>query len=102
MDAPKDLKRLNELKESARALMGKRQLDEAEAALREAMEIDEHDPQPLNLMAELLQARGDEKQALQYLARAKQIRQRNWEREVEADARGHHEVMGQRYRHEIP
>ena len=103
MKAPiKELKELQKLVEQAREAISTGKLDAAEETLRKAFTIDDRHIPAVEMMAALFEARGKNHQAEQWRARVKAIRLENWERQVEAEARGRHEVMGEVVRHEIP
>ena len=103
MKAPiKELNELRKLVEEAREAISIGKLDAAEDSLRKAFAIDDRHIPAVEMMAALYEARGQTTQADQWRARAKAVRMENWERQVEAEARGRHEMMGEVVRHEIP
>jgi Tfp pilus assembly protein PilF len=87
---------------AAEACIEKQDWEAARQALEAAIAIDALQPKPFDLMAGVLakQQRGDE--AEQFRARAKVLRQEQWQRQVEAEIRGQHELIGGPARHEIP
>lgn len=103
MESPiREMERKKTLLEQARRWTAQRCWGDAEAALREAVALDPHHPDSYDLMAELLEARGDAERALDWRDKARFVRKQAWQRAVEAEARGTHEVLGTPRRHEIP
>ena len=98
----KIVERISHLLAHAREALGAGQLELAEAATREAATLDPRDARIEDLLAEILRASGDEGAAGIHEDAAKRLRQEAWQREVEAEARGHHEWMGTAVRHEVP
>ncbi len=95
MDSPgKDLERFDRLlAEAAEAMEGQR-WNEAQTALEQALAIDPLQPKPYDLLAATCDGLHDGDQAERYRSRAKAIRQEQWQRQVEADVRGGHEILG--------
>ncbi len=103
MDAPTTaLAERKRLLEQARELLGRRQWSEAEQVLREAISIDEHHAPSHGLMAQALAGKGEPEQSAQWKERAELVRRQAWQKEVEAEARGKHDLLGEPARHEIP
>jgi Flp pilus assembly protein TadD len=101
METPgKVVERIAALLEQAREHLGAGRLDPAKAAAREAAGLDRCDARPEELLAEIMRASGDSAAADRHDAAAKNLRLEAWQREVEAEARGHHEWMGTVPRHE--
>jgi Tfp pilus assembly protein PilF len=74
----------------------------AQQAIEAALKLDENNPPAYDAMAECLEARGEAGQAEAWRERAKLVRKQAWQRQVEAEARGHHDLLGEPSRHEIP
>ena len=103
MKAPiKELEILKKLSEEARIHISSSRHHEAEDCLRQALAIDDRFIPALELMAALYESRGDEAKGETWRKRVKAVRLEQWERQVEAEARGRHEMMGEAVRHEIP
>ncbi len=103
MDVPiKELKAIEQWLEAGRQDIAGGRWEKAEAAIREALALDENHPGTYDLMATLFEAQGNEPMAAQWRERARQVRKDAWTRQVEAEARGHHEMLGEPGRHEIP
>ncbi len=95
MDSPgKELERFDHLlAEAAEAMEGQR-WNEAQTALKQALAIDPLQPKPYDLLADVCDGLHDPDQAEHYRSRAKAIRQEQWQRQVEAEVRGGHEILG--------
>lgn len=103
MDAPvQEIKHRIELLDTARQLLEEKKFEEAKATALEAVRLDEFYAQSFTLLAEICENEGNAKEAEGWRACAKSARYEIWKREVEAEARGHHEVFGTPVRHEIP
>jgi len=103
MDAPlKDLERIRALLQSAVAALQAGRHAEAMLSAREAQELDPLNPRPPELLAEIHRAAGKPELAAREADLAKYLRKQAWEREVEAEARGHHDLIGGASRHELP
>ena len=103
MDSPgKDVEQFDRLMAEAAAAMEGQNWTEAQAALDQAVAIDPLQPKSYELLAEVCVGLHDSDQAERYRTRAKAIRQEQWQRQVEAEVRGQHEVLGKPSRHEIP
>lgn len=76
--------------------------EEAEKAAREALRLDENHAAPYLVMGEVLEAQGKAAEAGEWRDKAERVRKEAWQKQVEAEARGHHEVLGTPGRHEIP
>ena len=96
MESPaKDIEAYNQwLREAQTCLDGKR-WEEAKSKLERAAEIDPLQAKPLAMLAEVYDGLEDGKQADTLRARAKAIREEKWKREVEAEVRGRHDVLGE-------
>jgi Tfp pilus assembly protein PilF len=103
MDAPvKDLERIRVLLQGARERLEAGVYAEAEHQAREALQLDPYSPRPADLLAEIARAAGHPEMAQRHAALAKHLREEAWKRDVEAEARGHHDLMGEPTRHELP
>ena len=76
--------------------------EKAEEKIRSAFSKDQKFIPAYELMAVLCEKRDQPGDAAQWRARAKSVQTETWERQVEAEARGRHEVLGEAVRHEIP
>ena len=103
MPAPsKDVERIQALLQAARDHLHERRFPHAEAAAQEALALDPHSPKPAELLAEIARAAGQPEQAERHAALAKHLRDEAWKRAVEAEARGHHDLLGEASRNELP
>ncbi len=103
MDAPlKDLERIRALLLVAREALQAGRHGEAVQAAREAQGLDPHDPHAPELLAEIHRAEGKPELAAREADLAKYLRQQAWQHEVEAEARGHNDLIGGASRHELP
>jgi uncharacterized protein HemY len=103
MEAPvKELKAVEMALETGRQAIAKGEWSKAEEAVRQAIALDEHQAPSYELMAALFEAQGREPEATEWREKAKLVRRQVWQRQVEAEARGHHEMLGEPSRHEIP
>jgi tetratricopeptide (TPR) repeat protein len=101
MDAPiKDLERMEALQRQGRELLDAGRLDEALAATEAALELEVQNLRSLALKADVLERLGKAKEVLQLRAVIKHLKREAWQREVEAEIRGHHDLMGEAIRHE--
>jgi Tfp pilus assembly protein PilF len=103
MDAPtKDLERVQALLSAAREHLLAGRLPQAEEAAQAAQAVDPNNPKAPELRAEISRALGHPELAEQHASLAKHLREQAWKRSVEAEARGHHDMLGQASRHELP
>jgi Flp pilus assembly protein TadD len=103
MDSPvKDLARIGALLTQARERLAVGSAAEAEASVLEAAALDPRNAQVLDLLAEIHAQAGQPDRARREREQAKQLRREAWQRQVEAEARGHHELLGEPIRHELP
>jgi two-component SAPR family response regulator len=103
MDAPlKDLDRIKALLQAAREALQAGRHAEAVQCAREALGLDALNPRPAELLAEIHRAAGQPELAARDAALAKYLREQAWQRQVEAEARGHHDLIGEASRHELP
>ncbi len=101
MDAPiSELKRIKELQEQARNELTSGSFKEALAAVDEALAVEAQNTRSLDLKADILEKLGQDGEADALRQRVKQLKREAWQRKVEAEARGGHEVMGGATRHE--
>ena len=98
----KELREFRDMLGSAQTCLERQDWEGARRALDSAIDIDPLQPKPFDLMADVLSHlnRGEESQA--FRTRAKLLRQEQWKRQVEAEVRGQHELIGGPARHEIP
>ncbi len=100
--AKQDLQRIQALHGQARQALAESRWEDAERAGAEALALDEQHAPSYDLMAEICEARQSADKAEEWRAKAGVIRKQVWQRQVEAEARGHHEVLGKPSRQEIP
>jgi Tfp pilus assembly protein PilF len=101
MDAPvKELERLQALQKQAHERLEAGQLDEALASVEEALAIEAKNLRSLALKADVLERKGQAEEAGRLRLIAKQLKREAWERQVEAELRGKHDLMGEAIRHE--
>jgi Tfp pilus assembly protein PilF len=86
----------------AEASMRREDWAAALSALDAAAAIDPLQPKPLDLRAQVFDRLHREEEADRQRALAKTLRHEQWKRQVEAEIRGQHELMGGPSRHEIP
>ena len=101
MDAPvKELGRVEELLTQGRTLLEAGRFAEAIAAADEALGIEPTYLRILTLKADASERLGDQDTAERLRMQVRQIRREAWQRQVEAEIRGHHDMMGEAIRHE--
>jgi Flp pilus assembly protein TadD len=101
MDAPvKELERIERLQREGREHLAAARLDEALAAAEQALALEAKNLRSLSLKADVLERlqRAEEAGRLRTLVR--QLKHEAWERQVEAELRGRHDLMGEAIRHE--
>lgn len=95
MDAPvKELERLRALQAATRERQEAGDLDDALAAVEEALALEPSNTTSLTLKAGLLEEMGETEAADTLRRQVKQLKRELWQRQVEAEARGQHEIMG--------
>jgi Tfp pilus assembly protein PilF len=103
MDSPKNiLRKVSTLLDSARERIAAEEWDAAQAELEAALKLDEHNAAIYDAMADLFEAKGGAGKSAQWREKAQLQRKQAWQRQVEAEARGHHDLLGEPGRHEIP
>ena len=103
MESPaKEFEAYNQLLREAQTCLDEKLWEEAKSKLERAAEIDPLQAKPLAMLAEVYDGLGDGKQSDTLRARAKAIREEKWKREVEAELRGRHDMLGETSRHETP
>jgi thioredoxin-like negative regulator of GroEL len=101
MDAPlKELERLRALHQEARRLLDASRPADARDAAQQALALEADNPRSLALLAEALERLGEAEPAQRLRLQIRQIRRDTWQRQVEAEARGQHDLLGQAIRHE--
>lgn len=101
MDAPtKELQRLLALQRESRAELEAGRPAAALALAEDALALEADNVRSLALKADALEALGRSEEALQLRAVVKQRKRESWQREVEAEIRGHHDLLGEAIRHE--
>ncbi len=103
MDTPQHiLDQVHALTKQAKALLAESQWDAAEQVLSQAIALDDGNAFAMDLLAKCYAGKGQADLAAKTHARAKQIRDENWKRQVEGDIRSHHDLLGKKVQHEIP
>lgn len=103
MDAPvNELQRLEELVNRGRSALEEGRIQDALAAADEALEIEPTYLRILALKADALEKQGDTETAEHLRTQVREIRREAWKRQVEAEVRGQHDLMGSAIRHELP
>ena len=103
MDAPvKELEQMQALREESRQLLEAEALEEALSKVNQALAIEEMNQRSLSLKADILEKQGNSTEAENLRALVKQIKKEAWQKQVEAEARGQHEVLGGAVRREKP
>ncbi|MDH4121463.1 MAG: tetratricopeptide repeat protein [Deltaproteobacteria bacterium] len=103
MDVPvKELEQINGWMEQARTLESQKKWNEAREVLEKVLAIDPRNDKAFEHLGRVYDGLGDAQKGASFHARAKSLREEKWEREVEAEMRSHHEVIGEPNRREIP
>lgn len=96
------LEKINVLLQDAHGKIAAQDWDAAQAAIESALKLDEHHAPSYEGMAHLFEAKGDAEQSAEWREKSQLVRKQAWQRQVEAEARGHHDLLGEPGRHEIP
>ena len=96
----KVIEQMKALREESGRLLESGQLDDALSKVDEALVLEERNQKSLTLKADILEKKGNSKEAETLRAQVKLIKNEAWKKKVEAEARGQHEVMGQGVRNE--
>ena len=103
METPiKEIEHRKQLLEEARLHLAEGKLDMARKLALEAIPLDEFCAQSFELLAEISDLERHSDEAAQWRQKAKDVRYEVWKKGVEAEVRGHHDVLGTAVRHEIP
>ena len=103
MESPKQIvEQIAGFLEESRASTAKEEWQGAQAAVEQALLLDENHAPSYDAMADVFDAMGQADKAAQWRDKSKLVRKQAWQRQVEAEARGHHELLGEPGRHEIP
>jgi hypothetical protein len=103
MESPKQIvEQIAVLLEEARACTATEEWQAAQAAVDQALLLDENHAPSYDAMADVCDAMGQADKAAQWRDKSNLVRKQAWQRQVEAEARGHHELLGEPGRHEIP
>ena len=96
------LQHVGALLKDAHGHIAAKQWDTARTAIEAALKLDENNASAYEAMAELSEAQGDAGKCAQWRDKSQLARKQAWQRQVEAEARGHHDLLGETSRHEIP
>ena len=103
MESPKQiLQKVNTLLEAARERVAAEDWGAARVDIEAALKLDDHGAATYDAMANLFEAKGEAEKYAQWREKAQLVRKQAWQRQVEAEARGHHDLLGEPGRHEIP
>ena len=103
MASPKQIvEQIAVLLEESRACTATEEWQAAQAAVEQALLLDENHASSYDAMADVFDAMGQADKSTQWRDKSKLVRKQAWQRQVEAEARGHHELLGEPGRHEIP
>ncbi|MDH4249373.1 MAG: tetratricopeptide repeat protein [Deltaproteobacteria bacterium] len=91
--AAQEVERRRRLVAAAEKVKGEGLLEEAESLLQQALEADPKHPGTHERLAEVWLAMGRTAQAAQGRQLAETLRKEAWQRQVEAEIRGQHEVL---------
>lgn len=101
MDAPtQELAQIRALLKQARAALLDGQPQAALDAAQQVPALDPNNSAARSLMAEACEALGRPEDAQRFRAQEKALKREAWQRQVEAEARGEHELLGEAIRHE--
>ena len=98
----KEVGRMKQLWEDCRRLLDENRLEEAMERVEEVLLLEEGNRKSLALKADILERQGNPGEAGKIREIVEQIKQEEWKKKVEAEARGQHEIMGEAIRHEKP
>jgi len=97
-----DYQKLKDLMAEAKGHIANKDWKQAIAVLDAAVTLDTKFDHPHDLLAVVYDNLNEAEKAQHQRQIAKNLRKEHWEREVEADIRSHHDMMGEMIRHEIP
>lgn len=97
-----DWKAVKEFVERGRGYIAEEKWVEAEKAARDALALDENHAPTFDLIADIFEGMGKGRDAEEWRAKGVLVRKQAWQRQVEAEARGHHDLLGEPGRKEIP
>ena len=92
----KVIEQMKVLREESNQLLDAGQVDDALIKVDQALALEENNQKSLTLKADILEKKGESKEAETLRAQVKLIKNEAWKKKVEAEARGQHEVMGVR------
>ena len=92
----KVIEQMKVLREESNQLLDAGQVDDALVKVDQALALEENNQKSLTLKADILEKKGESKEAETLRAQVKLIKNEAWKKKVEAEARGQHEVMGVR------
>ena len=103
MDSPRQIvEQTKALLEEGRGRIAAQDWEAARLAIEAALKLDENSPSTYEAMADLFGAMGEPDKCDEWREKAQLVRKQAWQRQVEAEARGHHDLLGEPIRHEIP
>ena len=101
MDAPvRELQRMDDLHRQGRERLAAGRPQDAIAAAEEALTLEPDNVRSLTLKADALEALGRDADLEALRQRIRLLRREAWQRAVEAELRGHHDLLGEAIRHE--
>lgn len=92
----KVIEEMKALREESGQLLEAGKVEEALSKVEEALALEENNQKSLTLKAAILEKQGDSNAAETLRARVALIKKEAWQKKVEAEARGQHEVVGTR------
>lgn len=90
----KVIAQMKALREESSQFLAEGKVDEALEKVEEALALEENNQKSLTLKADILEKKGDPKEAKTLREQVKLIKKEAWQKKVEAEARGQHEVIG--------
>ena len=97
-----DLENIRKLQEETKRLLDASHVEEALETINEALTVESNNVGTLSLKADVLERLERVEEAEALLFRIKELKREAWQRQVEAEARGQHEIFGTAIRHENP
>lgn len=101
MESPgKVIEQMKALREESSRMLAAGEVDEALSKVDEALALEENNQKSLTLKADILEKKGNSREAETLRAQVKLIKNEAWKKKVEAEARGQHEMMGKAVRND--